>query len=1646
MNEKIINLTNCSLNFPKLPTNALDKSNYIESIVNFLSDDNKIVFVNGKQGVGKTHLLANFCKKYNQSSISIFVNTRDKSTYDQRIIEFDLSNQVHCLLNNHELEENFFFTGYLKTTHIELKRLIKKNNQNIYFIFDGLENIPEKDLAQINEIISLLPFTSPNIYFLFSGEEKSLKSKINCLTTIPSMDFYLPPFSLDETKIYLKLINPDLVDFSENIYSLTKGIGYKLHQIRRLINFGKSISEIIGGCKEMDDLFSLEWSQVKDDDVILIRLLAFIAYGDRKYSIDLLSDLTEYDPEQILAKLNNISFINISESTHIEFCHDLHKNYAKKKLKKNEPFVHERLLEYYLNNPENYDSIISLTSLFENKNKWNEIIELLTPNSYNVLLDKSKSLKSVILLTEKGILASNKTDRAEDYFKFNLYKSVFLEFEQLDIWKSEIEAKTDLGEYNEALSLAQSAFMVEDRLKMLSLIARKMKENNQSVETNLIEKIREIYSEVSFEGLKEVVIEIATNLMYSCPDLAIDLVEKSSQVSGGNMIDWALAQLSISMFKSEFKSNKENVREDIKDEINSRIKNNHLKNLVKGINYFGKNNSVNDILNLIKTVDKASEKLFFIRNWIIINKQQSGLELLIEESFDIIVKSTEYVANASLMKDLAFGLNGIMNEESITNLIIKFDIFKETIKHRGPSRDYVIYNLLLAESEISINYDKSLNRLLEIFYYYIYEIVDLSTKTDCLAVFIRKTIFLQKSYPNLKSEKIVEEALEYLVENVDILLKNCAFHYDIFKNIIKSLAKIDSEHTKIAFGICKRMNLKINREFAFHDLLFGYLENDNNDYSDDLFLDIYNSIDNSENKKTVIIELMDKFAREPIIKVSSIIVKKIYEEIATLNDSVIKCYCYVRAFILYEKKTIDDIDYMSNSEELIFRSWENIDSAWDRIEVAFKISSGLAKYNKTLAKEYLNRGSLEKNKTYLDSPKRANILVSTIKLAIHAFVALKTHIQNVDYLKVKDIINNIPSLSTRLILWGDLALRIKKVGNESLSKEIVKTEIRSNFELFSKLDQSTRNNVMLQISPILFYYHKETAFLDIQSFVEFSNQEDVYLSIINYITTKCTYDDEHELSFTSTEMGFEDVLDCISVLECIKTDSIIYSTIKMIVDIITEKKDRYSSEQKADIKRRLGKIINSKLPDQINIQHDGYKIISQAQLLRIDKEKFDKWRPFFSDALNIPNDSDKTIVFTEILNALNLIRRTDYEVEKKSKVNQILKFIDTIPTFTERIQRLTDFLPTFKEVDREWCLRIISSTFDNILENKDSVNIPQQKEIIDFVFNVSPELAESLIAKYDTDLSRKRIGEPIKNHYNFLKLRKEIFETQDIKNDDINYSQMCYSLLKALNSNKLSSKPLKELDTFIGTISDHAFTTSYPVSLYVIENTVHRHQHTPAAESIIRRIYDATIFCIELVSYLGKKSVNHPINIYPQQSQENHEIIHKGEENKAIIFIKDWALKHEIKELIIIDQYFTADDLTLLKVFLEINYSINYTILTGLSQNCRLVNENELEQSFKDSWSKISIEKPPIVKIVLVGKEKDNEAPFHDRWWIVNRGSSGLRVGTSFNSLGKNKDCEISILTEDESKDILKKIAEPYAEKTIPHYVGDKLRYKIFFL
>jgi len=519
------------------------------------------------------------------------------------------------------------------------------------------------------------------------------------------------------------------------------------------------------------------------------------------------------------------------------------------------------------------------------------------------------------------------------------------------------------------------------------------------------------------------------------------------------------------------------------------------------------------------------------------------------------------------------------------------------------------------------------------------------------------------------------------------------------------------------------------------------------------------------------------------------------------------------------------------------------------------------------------------------------------------------------------------------------------------------------------------------------------------------------------------------------------------------TDCIIYGYIEDISNSIFFKPNKFNftEQQKVDIADRIDKIISKKLPDQNNIQHDGFKIVSLAQIARIKRESPPFWCDLIESARKIPNTADVAYVLCIISTLLpsKLSSKGDKIVEEA--IN-LIKSINSDLDKTQRFKAIAEILSFKNENISRKCLKLGIET--SLRLNETDLIYPAQRRIIDLAHKIEPSFAESLVDLIDNDPARRVAkNEDLMRHLEILNLKKNMSEQKDLdpnikmpKSKSM-YPKAAWMNLGALNGGRIAAIHFKYLIPYVISAAEIPLSESYPILAWAIENILKRVAGSNQASSYIIPIFEATLLGAELASYIAIRS-SEQLKQIKQQKLESFTtkksiIVRSRERDKAIRFIKEWFAQEAQEYLIICDPYFGIEDLEILKILMSISPKCTIKILTSKKHQQKQKLPQPWCETYQSYWHSISDQNPPETEIIFIGLESSGESPIHDRFWITL--TSGLRVGTSFNSLGINKISEISILSLEESN-LMENEINQYINRTKKNYKNEKLTYNLFLL
>jgi hypothetical protein len=316
----------------------------------------------------------------------------------------------------------------------------------------------------------------------------------------------------------------------------------------------------------------------------------------------------------------------------------------------------------------------------------------------------------------------------------------------------------------------------------------------------------------------------------------------------------------------------------------------------------------------------------------------------------------------------------------------------------------------------------------------------------------------------------------------------------------------------------------------------------------------------------------------------------------------------------------------------------------------------------------------------------------------------------------------------------------------------------------------------------------------------------------------------------------------------------------------------------------------------------------------------------------------------------------------------------------------------------------------------------KQRKLIDIAYRVDSDLASSLASMADKDEARLEARRNLKQQLNLNKLKNSMIERtkledEDAQTNEIDYSRAAWKLLSSLNSGRIETLNMNEIKDYIVIASKSPITRSYPILAWITENCIRRYSNTDQASTYIRPIFEAIVLGSELSLKIAEKSANSLKRKRPEEKSKKKNIgfvIKPGDRESVLLYIKEWIEENVKDYLIICDPFFGLSELVILRDIKSVKPKCKVYILSSKKHQIQQGIQSPWEESYLNYWRKnISDQEPPETEFIIIGTISQGETPIHDRWWLTK--GSGLRLGSSYNSLGISKMSDISLLDWEEA-------------------------------
>jgi len=1603
MNQDPVDLTLISVGFPEKPRDEISRESFVKMLADSFTDQEPIILVTGGYQTGKTTALAQFARQYSQTSISYFITS---NPWSQNLYVFLLSicTQAAMALGLPVHQENIDteeLQSLLLSLSYKLAFQARKTGKRFYFVIDGLEYALSGPQGQ--RIIDVFPlFTDPKSPFILASCRTELISKIAQLEKIHKTP--VAKFSLRDTTSFLSHLNIS-DDIVKGIHLKADGIPGYIKIIKDLLQTHSFKFNPDSLPSKFEELVAQQWKLIYDNvDSVMKTALEIIVAAPSPITLENLAKILKSDLSDLLHGLQNTGIIEVDPNCHsCVLSNTVLFDVAKNRLADKLDARRKTLVEFFEKGEKDQKSNELLSLLYKETGNYQGMQLLLAPDKVINNIKSEESLAAIYrnlsiaceMAQENPEISS--TDQILKWgFGLSLLRLVMLQ----PVDENEIEALLAVGRIDEAKRRAYAIAEMPTKIRLLARAYIAQKKRGQRIPSEAQEELQMLVYSLDTKNIEnDLLIQVASELFPIFPDLATSLLEKSIQSNEKrNIIDLALTAATLS---SPVPPDNKGI---------SNISDPDLAYVAKAHSSWLSDLPFQSLEQDLINIKATKAKEYLIRKWCRTNRKSIDLHQAINLWLDEVISDANYPIPLRSLRQLSDNLFFVL-EDYRKDLIDRFDIPKIT-SLLSPKEELVRFLLNLAENVMAFNSSEATNRLENVKQIICDDIPDLDVKAYCLARLWLSTIRIRGG--SCQETLIVKHMFWANIQN---LLEQTADHLEITKGILETLVQIDPIQ---GIDLATRLNTLGRRNKAISIVLghtlsrlgeknwteildFGFGYSDETDHAF-ILSEIISVIDGVEN---LISEENIQYLRHEIQRLTDQGEKAKWFSIISLHAAK-----YNKAFANEIAK--DSID-----------CWENMDDLRDKFTVGYQIAIKIADYNKNLAENLID----ELEKLYLvpgSSFGTGNLgpaFVYAIKLALRA-IQIQDLTNNDLMDAIKSQIKRLPSLGTQYRLLAELAAASYRCGYSILGDQITNEEIINNLpKEFSSLDAQ---KLLTFCAPIIYEYDSAKA-KELLSKLSYSLREQSWYRTSLWILVRCQLEeniDSIELCFSS---DYKRIIKAIDALENISYDSILHDAINAILNVADKSQEIRTIDptQALEIARRLDQIANNKLPDDKNIKHDGYKLITLAGIQKLKSRVLEKnkarqlnitdtelqkgWKNIEKKAQKITNIADR--VFVCIIIAQEMLQ---------CKISKNMGEI-VLETAYEQIKDIPSI------IDRSGRLQIVASAYEKAgLKTQSRFVIEQATELVSQLEGVEKRnLISTLVQtahKIDPDLAVD-----ITNRFD----SRAPNSTDQVALDSLETEKLVENPIQILGANMSESTPpwilsraakklLKEVVSGRGTIHHEkifnkwlyaASTTHISIFYDVAEWTIESLRRRGGSSMLFNELLglsDLTLRLTESISphkRLGISELN--VESYPGLASKIH-VFDPGERSKAIEWVGHWINLHANQYLKISDPYFEPSELLF---FRDIPDGCKLLIVT--TNKMIKGDQSEVLREFTQRWRSISSRHIPSILLYIVPSSLEDL--FHDRAIITN--GAGLDLGQSLNGLGL-KSGKVTELADTDSKEL----------------------------
>jgi len=1592
-----------SRNVPPTPDPLVRRDHLLDAIAQVATAESPVVFLEGEEGSGTSTLLAQFAEMHADNTFSLFIRPASRFAYSPDYLRLVLAEQYWWQLTGTRLDKQFVDIAEFSTLQLRVRRAARQ--RPIYITVDGLHQIPAEDINGVKTIFTdVLPIGVDGFRFVIAGAESLLE---RYLSSVRSKSYRLARFSDSESELILANLSID-AESRIQLLKLCRGNPGRLSSVRRLVASGVSAESILRSAPDKYLKFiGLEFEPIAALTETQKLLLAVLAFGrhfvTRNEQLAIVKGASQSDLETVE---KHCIFLTPSEdgSDGLTFLSEAHRKFAEVELQPYKQQAVSLQIDHLIKNPNSVNAIRLLPTYYQALNQLQAIVDLISKDHYHQLLEVTQSVSALRARAAIGARSALELQQAGYVLQFALQRSIFSAIASPEQLQSEVGALVALGKPRRAIDIAAKTPTKERRLALLAEFARQTKERGLQVDGQIVSYIRELADEIDFSELAESAIHLAENIMFVDADLALKIVDIALKAeTSATKRDQVFAKLSIAATIS-----KDPDKTDLDKKVNARIGDETLQKLVQAVRTIVADFSFDEILRMVEGME-IRRQIYFLTILISANTSRANVLDVVDYTLDQLIKNTSYSPKARDLANLARPLaTAAGDEDRIKGLIRRLEAQVGLLELGAPTRDLVLLQMRLAHAELSFDESQARRRIEEV-YYEVASIINVEIQALCFAVMSTALEGMDKSGSLESSTGFRAIVLADLKQAVSKLLADTADHFQVAAPTLVALA-ISAPEEAIEF--VKKLNTEDRRNRAYRRI------------AEALVSRAWSEPRAKQLQTCISMIVSPTVFDECILTVLELCNRSEYstewlpdaEKIALrlrFPNSI--CHAEISLVRLCSKlKLFEKID------SRIIRFEENVsrvDSLYERIDRCFAMSAAVAEYSPEKAGELYERGDSERVGASIPNQSGSEVLQTCLFLLLRSFRPLirsgdlpEGHLE-----RFARICQQIPCSSTKAAIFSELACKAWCEDRSDLCHRIVNDWCRPLLDAALASSPSFHSYLCSELFPAMYCAHPASAFVLFDEARSSDHSSMVFQTAMMVLRRASPSEPWSSLDDEVVKVSHESLLDVVELLKRAPTDSCFYSIINFMIKSTIHKSNRtrVSSQQRADIFNRLESLISQKLPDQKNIQHDGFKVISMAQALRLIDAKPAQWEQLVEQARAIPNVADRSYVLLEVGEALPN-RMSEI---RKNLLNEARELARTIPAAVDRYSRLEAYIRAARKLDppgaKSALREAMALTFET---SRPEQAAEHRRNLVDIAETFGEGVLDELAEMIDDDPARAEAKADLERSVEAHKLKKKLSSLDEkVDREALTSSSLpsaAWKNVQALQCDKLVTHKPDLLSVYVDAAGGFSMEDAYPVLAWYIENAARRFTSNDDVRTFMVPLSEVLLACTEIAAATISEAPMRSLQIGAEEAgaeASNVElVVRPGQRSAAMDYLGRWLRDFGTGTILLCDPYFAQSDVEFLRLVLANAPHAPVRILTSK----KAVSDGSREfdaDSFLAEWKDLVNQDPPQTEVIAVALNEGITGPVHDRWLLSDQ--SGIRLGTSFNSIGMDKLSAISSLS-----------------------------------